>query len=308
MLSKPAVSLCIPTNGVIEWVFPVLDSIYKQNVDNDMFEVIVTDNGNNEKFSEEMEIYLKKYSNILYRKTNAVMFLNQIESFKLANGELIKFVNHRTKLLPGSLQYLVDFALKNVQNKPVVYFSNGFLEGTNNVREVKGFDSFVSELSYWSSWSGGLAVWKKHFDEIPLNVEFNSLFPHTTVLFFEKDSNCYTIDNTLLLEEIPASHGKKGNYDLFFAFAVEFLGIIEDLLRQKQISLETFLKIKRENKRFIVDLYLDFVVEKKQCSYEITNYKNSISVYYTMAQIKLLSYYRLCKRLVGGIIYRKGKK
>ncbi|MDE7422958.1 MAG: glycosyltransferase, partial [Lachnospiraceae bacterium] len=62
MLSKPAVSLCIPTNGVIEWVFPVLDSIYKQNVDNDMFEVIVTDNGNNEKFSEEMEIYLKKYS------------------------------------------------------------------------------------------------------------------------------------------------------------------------------------------------------------------------------------------------------
>ena len=44
-------SLCIPTNGISEWVFPVLDSIYNQKVDDSLFEVIVTDNGNNEQFS-----------------------------------------------------------------------------------------------------------------------------------------------------------------------------------------------------------------------------------------------------------------
>ena len=27
-------SLCIPTYGVSEWVFPVLDSIYNQKIDN----------------------------------------------------------------------------------------------------------------------------------------------------------------------------------------------------------------------------------------------------------------------------------
>ena len=46
-MQEPIISLCLPTNGVKEWVFPVLDSIYSQNINNDLFEVIVTNNGTN---------------------------------------------------------------------------------------------------------------------------------------------------------------------------------------------------------------------------------------------------------------------
>ena len=35
-MSKPLLSLCMPTNGVVEWVFPVLESIYKQGCDNSL--------------------------------------------------------------------------------------------------------------------------------------------------------------------------------------------------------------------------------------------------------------------------------
>ena len=42
---KLVLSLCLPTNGISEWVFPVLESIYSQNVDESKYEVIVTDNG-----------------------------------------------------------------------------------------------------------------------------------------------------------------------------------------------------------------------------------------------------------------------
>ena len=51
------VSLVVPTNGVIEWVFPVLDSIYQDEPDHGRFEVIVTDNGDNEEFQRQMESY-----------------------------------------------------------------------------------------------------------------------------------------------------------------------------------------------------------------------------------------------------------
>ena len=54
------VSLCLPTNGIIEWVFPVLDSIYRQNVDDSLFEVIVTDNGDNEQFRLKMIEYVNQ--------------------------------------------------------------------------------------------------------------------------------------------------------------------------------------------------------------------------------------------------------
>ena len=45
-------SLCLPTNGIMEWVFPVLDEIFRQDADINEYEVIVTDNGNNQEFFE----------------------------------------------------------------------------------------------------------------------------------------------------------------------------------------------------------------------------------------------------------------
>lgn len=100
-MSKPLVSLCMPTNGVVDWVFPVLDSIYDQRVDNSLFEIVITDNGNNEEFKKAIREYLPTHDNIVYAETQALPFVNEIESYKRASGELIKFVNHRTKLVPG---------------------------------------------------------------------------------------------------------------------------------------------------------------------------------------------------------------
>ena len=97
------ISFCIPTNGVIEWVFPVLDSIYHSDISEDVFEVIVTDNGSNEKFYKQMTAYGKKHSNIIYEKTASCSFLNEIDAYQKANAPFIKFLNHRTVLLPGAL-------------------------------------------------------------------------------------------------------------------------------------------------------------------------------------------------------------
>lgn len=79
----------MPTNGVIEWVFPVLDSIFGQGVDDNLFEVVVTDNGDNEKFKMMMKQYVQKHSNIVYAETNALPFLNEIESYKRAMVSLL---------------------------------------------------------------------------------------------------------------------------------------------------------------------------------------------------------------------------
>ena len=44
---EPLLSLCIPTNGRVDWVGPLLSSIYSQQVDNSLFEVVITDNARN---------------------------------------------------------------------------------------------------------------------------------------------------------------------------------------------------------------------------------------------------------------------
>ena len=121
-------SICLPTNGVIEWVFPVLDKVYEQEIDTDLYEVIVTDNGNSQDFFEQMSIYADKHSNLIYRKTNAFLFENQIEALRLGTGEYLKFLNHRSVLEPGALQWMIDLIKETINEKPVIFLSNGALQ------------------------------------------------------------------------------------------------------------------------------------------------------------------------------------
>lgn len=301
-MSDKLVSLCIPTNGIIEWVFPVLDSIFTQNVNEKLYEVVVTDNGSNNDFMDKMSEYTRKHSNLIYKHTDAVQFLNQIESFRLASGLFIKFVNHRTKMKVGTLQQLIDFVNANKVEKPIVFFSNSSLKLQEEITEYTSFDQFVKGLSYWSSWSGGIACWKTDFEKISNDMVYNALFPHTNILFKETKREKYIIDNRLIFEEIPVNKIAKGNYNLFYAFAVEYISILEQMLKDKSISLDTYNVIKNQNEIFLVDLYWRFIILKKDCSYDLSNYKDSLNVNYSYAKVRKKAFLSIFRRLYGKML------
>ena len=285
---QPLLSICMPTNGVIDWVFPVLDSIYNQGVDIAFFEVVITDNGNNEEFKKLIKEYLKSHANIVYAETQALPFVNEIEAYKRANGKLIKYVNHRTKLVFGTLQRMIDYVEHNYDEKPVTYFANGVLEISKDKHEYNSFDDFVRNLSYWSSWSTGMTIWKEDFDRLPEDVsKFNELFPHTNVLFNERNRGKYVIDNSIIFDEMPQGKKPKGNYDLFFAFGVDYPGIILDLLRSKSISVATYKKVVSDNLSFVSSLYYQYFIKKEYCSYDLSGIESMYDVFYTKLEFKL---------------------
>lgn len=298
-MSNPIVSLCMPTNGVIEWVFPVLDSIYVQGCDCNDFEVVITDNGNNKEFKEKMEIYAQKHFNLHYFETEALPFINEIESYKRAEGELIKFVNHRTLLVESSLQKIIDYAKKNIDDKPITYFSNGVLEIEKRQNEYDSFNDFVKNLSFWSSWSTGMTIWKSDFQRLPGDIStFNELFPHMDVLFAERNRIRYVIDNTIIFNELPVNGIPKAKYDLFYAFAVEYVALILKLRLDGDITTETFLKVKRDNLLFLSKLYFDFVIKKESCSYDVSSLNNSIKIFYSKAELNKTFIKRMIKKIV----------
>lgn len=279
------VSLAVPTNGVIEWVFPVLDSIYQDDADRQAFEVIVTDNGENEEFRRKMEKYCGQYDNLIYQRTEAKQFLNQVEAFKLASGRLIKFVNHRMKLLPGTIQALIDFAEQYEQTKPGIYFMNGAIAGKTGQEIFADFDGYVAGLRRFSSWSAGTTMWKEDFDRLDTSLEYNATFPHTDFVFSEKEKEQYIIDHRVLFEEIPVDDTKKGKYDLFHAFGVEYPGLLLDLCRKKQISKETFMTVKKDNLCFLAELYFGYKIRKLPCSYDLSGYRESIPIFYSNSAV-----------------------
>lgn len=281
-MNKPLISLCMPTNGVIEWVFPVLESIYNQRVNNELFEVVITDNGNNTKFKKAIKEYLSAHTNIVYAETQALPFMNEIESYKRASGLFIKFINHRTLLLPGALDSFISFVMNNIEEKPFIYFGNGIINEINGIKEYQNFNDFVEGLSYWSSWSTGMAFWREDFSKImqDQDVEYNELFPHTDILFGFRNKKTYLIDNRMLLKELSDDGIPKGKYDLFYAFAVEYLYILLQLVRDGDLSVRSFNTIKAHNLLFIMEQYHAFVIKKRPCSYILNNYLDSINVFY----------------------------
>lgn len=298
-MRSPLLSLCIPTNGIIELIFPVLESIYSQSdVDSSLFEVVVMDNGYNREFKIKIKDYAKQHKNLVYKETELKGFLSESECYKAASGTFIKFINHRTKLLPNAINYLLDFIKRNEGEKPCVYFSNGVIKQIKGVVEYKDFDSYVRNLHVWSSWSTGMGFWKEDFDRIPKETEFNELYPHTTILFAERNKSKYIIDNTILLDEIPVGHSNKGKYNLFHAFGVEYPGIICDLLRDGSISTETFLSVKKDNLKFIADLYKNFLFLRQKCSYDLSGRKQTLEVFYGYKNVKRMAFAMLCISVV----------
>lgn len=298
-MSKPLVSLCIPTNGVVEWVFPVLDSIYNQSVDNALFEIVITDNGNNVVFKKNIQDYLEIHTNIVYVETQALPFVNEIESYKKASGELIKFVNHRTKLVEGTLQRMIDYVESNREIKPITYFSNGVLKMSKDKHEFSSFDEFVKNLSYWSSWSTGMTIWKSDFDKLPEDVsEFNELFPHTNVLFDVRDRGKYVVDNSIIFDEIPQGKKPKGNYDLYYAFGVDYPRIIENLLKDGSITVKSYKYVLDKNLEFIASLYWQYNIKKDYCSYDLSGLEDMFGKYYSRTDLNK----KVAKHIAKGVI------
>lgn len=274
MDNQPILSLCIPTNGAVEWVLPVIESIYSQGYDNEKFEVVITDNGKDSQLPDH--IAKMTYPNLRYKQTKDEGFMNLVTSLKEGRGLFCKMINHRSVLTERAIEKMVALVEMYKDSKPMIYCSNGYAS-VGDIQECENLDDFVRGLSYYSSWSAGIGFWKKdipHFDQI----EMYDLMPNAPLLFNLRVESKYVIWNKPYMK--MENDAGKGGYDLFQTFAVGYLDIINELRFKKRISQDTFIKIKKDLYAFLCKLYLIEVVLPTKHSFIIGNIRNSLSVYY----------------------------
>lgn len=274
---KPVISLCIPTDGTIKWVIPVIRSIYSQEVDNDLFEVIITDNGEESNLGKAIQTF--NYPNLKYYKSDYSGFTNQIFALKQGNGIFRKMLNHRSCILSGKLQAMINIINHYKDSRPIIYFSDNRLESNKTIIECDNYDEFVSNLHYWISWSAGVGVW---YDDIPVfeGLNPNSTFPHICmILDIRQDSKC-VIWNEVYQDMLPDIG--KGGYNFFNAFAVVFLDIMQSYERRNKISQSCYKTIKKQLFTFLTENYFSEVLYPSTIhNYDLSNIRKSITVHYS---------------------------
>lgn len=274
MDKQPILSICIPTNGVVEWVIPVVNSIYAQGVDNSLFEVVITDNGGKDILGNTLAQY--DYPNIRYFKTTSQGFINQVDAFEKCSGLFCKMLNHRSRMIPGSIDALIDLVRRYEDDKPIIYCAEGNAKG-GEIIECANIDEFVCSLSYWVSWSAGTGAWKTDLTDLREKIS-NKMFPHMLFLFGLRENSKYVIWNANY--EIMADDAGKGGYDLFYTFGVTLLDILTDLRVNESITTETFILVKNDLYKFLCRLYLNEILLPTKHTFILQNIKESISVYY----------------------------
>lgn len=283
MNKQPILSLCMPTNGREEWVVPTIKSIFNQNVDNRLFEVVICDNGNGETLEKEMKHF--DYPNLRYYRTEAVGFMNQIDCLEKGSGLFCKMINHRGLFRKGVLEKWIMLIKNQIKEKPVIYFSNGLI-GDHSLVHCENTDEFVKYLNFACTWSAGLGIW--NIDKPSLStIKYNTLFPHASILFQHRKQTKYLIyDDTDIVQQ---SNSGKGGYDLFNAFAIVFLDIINDLRIQNRITNHTFIFVKKKLFRFLLNQFYAEVLLPSDHTFIINDVKSSIMIYYSR-----YDYYYMC--------------
>ena len=283
---KPVLSLCIPTEGIVEWVLPVLDSIFSQNCDANMYEVVVCDNGINDNLAEKIRPYLVKHRNLFYYRSSAKLFLNQIEAFEHCNGELIKFINSRCRCLEGTVQYLIETANKYRNTRPIIYFLEGF-NGNNSTISISTFNEFFKSLGKYTTYSGGIACWREDMEYIRSRHELiRYYFPHLVYYTTFTKRSLYIVDNTRLTQEIPIKLTAKSGYNIFEAIALEFPAILLDLLDNHDIDLETFKYLKSELEDHVVETYVRYLIKNWDTSLTFENKEALLDTFFGFEYIK----------------------
>lgn len=272
----PILSICIPTHGVVDFVIPAVKSIYAQNCSLSDFEVVISDNGS----SDDLKIALEQesYPNLLYQKVDASGFMNEVNSTKNAKGAFVKIMNHKSMLLPGVLQQMIDFVKANMEKKPMLFFSNGHV-GKEQIINCPDFQSFMRKVSFWSSWEEGLGFWQEEKERLA-DIPYNEMVPTSSVLFYLRDESEYVIFNTPISTQ--KNMKRKRMYDFFEVFAIQYNDYYNKLRMEKKISTDTFNFLRYDMyRRYLISYYYQIVVAKTDDSIPLPHIKEQMSVYYT---------------------------
>ncbi len=294
-------SICIPTKDRAFYLKETLDSIINDNVSPDLYEIVISDNSDNNETKLLAEQYSSAGINMVYYKNPEKGFYNSIQALKLGNGDLLKLHNDYTKFKPGAFCLFVNMVKENKKNHPQILFTDGNLKKKVAIPSCD-FDKFIRDSSYWNTWSSAFSIWKMDFEKLKFERSFlNDQFPHTSLLFQLKKKKTFLIDDMEYFSNSAVS--KKGGYNIFYNFCVIYIEMLNGLRDSNSITKLTYNYIKNKMKWEFIPLWYYLTIETKgDFSFDNSSFYENIRKHYSILdyveiilRVKVYKLYKILK-------------
>lgn len=126
---KIKLSIIIPVYKVEEYITTCLDTIFRQGVNEDIYEVIFINDGSPDNSSTLIKEAQEYHSNIiLIEQENAGVSAARNKGLEISQGEYVMFIDPDDCLKPGSLGKIVDYISK--ENGADLVICRSFKNGT----------------------------------------------------------------------------------------------------------------------------------------------------------------------------------
>lgn len=264
-------SICIPTYNRSNYLEETIISIVQQKrfAETNDVEIIVSDNCSSDNTQEICEKYAEVYKEKFryYRNIENIKDANFEKVLSYGKGLYLKLNNDTLKLIDGALDELISNIEVNLSAKPVIFFTNGMLNGFKT-HLCNDLNSFVDKVSYWTTWIGCFGIWKHDFDsfeDFSKNAHLQ-LTQTEVILKIVSNNRKVFVNNLILFESIATS--SKGGYNIYKVFACNYFQILKNYLAKERLSYWTYKKeeIKMINS-FLIPWTVRIILEPKKYTF-----------------------------------------
>lgn len=209
-------SIIVPVYNVEQYIRPCFESIFKQGLDENDYEVIIVNDGSTDKSMEMIADIINLHNNIkVINQENQGLSIARNNGIEKASGEYIQFVDSDDLLIDNSLPYLLnqvlvskadlviaDFIKKN--DNEIIKASPSSSQKDGKIQEKTGKDLILHPL-YW----GYSCVWRTLYRKDFLDKHNIRFIPHIcfedvpfTRLCFVKAQHCLRVNWLLYVYRI----------------------------------------------------------------------------------------------------------
>ena len=256
-------SIIVPVFNVEEYIRPCLESILRQGLDNDCFEIIIINDGTPDKSMEVISDIIETHQNIqVINQENQGLSIARNNGLEKASGEYILFVDSDDLLIDNCVPFLLDKAISSKADLIVADFmkkndeeienlGKTFKQKDGETKERTGTELFLYDLYPYHCY-----IWRTIYRRDFLNQNNLRFIPHIIFEDIPFTHQCYLKASLCLRVSWMFIIYRKGHASITTTFsskkALNYCSAISEIWEMsKNESFDYKIRIKLQNDTFV---------------------------------------------------------